>query len=165
MLFTLLLLCVVLITNVLAAQDCEVCQRVLDQIYETLSDDDKKDMLVIEDKILQFCKKQEKGEGRRVCYSIETLKRQVSKPMMNSVPSEVLCKRLAKRDYEICRIAEGGGIKKIDLSTIDPDTMRLRQLKKVLSENGLKCTGCVERREFVNLVKRELLKQDVKEEL
>jgi signal recognition particle subunit SEC65 len=72
--------------------------------------------------------------------------------------------RYLKNDFQILKVLLANVICS-DLSTINPDKMRLRELKKVLSENGLKCNGCVERREFVNLVKRELLKQDVKDEL
>ena len=85
-----------------------MCARVFDDIYAQLDDADKKDHIKIEKKIGAYCAKQLEGEGRRVCYSIETLKREASKPMSWGMPSERVCKKLAKRDYEICRIAEGG---------------------------------------------------------
>lgn len=78
--------------------------------------------------------------------------------------AQVLCKRLAKKDAEICAINEGGGVQKVDLATIDPATMSVKQMKKVLAEYDMKCVGCTDKDEFRNKVKL-LLEQHAKSEL
>ena len=77
------------------------------------------------------------------------------------MPSQKLCQKLAKRDAEICAIAEGGGVQKTDLSTVDPDKMRVKELKSLLNEHGLSCVGCTEKAAFVKLVKEKLLKTEL----
>eukprot|EP01108_Squamamoeba_japonica_P002505 TRINITY_DN2204_c0_g1_i1.p1 TRINITY_DN2204_c0_g1~~TRINITY_DN2204_c0_g1_i1.p1 ORF type:complete len:191 (+),score=57.55 TRINITY_DN2204_c0_g1_i1:63-575(+) len=148
--------------------DCTVCARVFDQLYDEMEDGDLKSLEKIEAKIHAYCERQQTGEGRRVCYSIETLKREASKPMSYEMPSERICQKLAKRDYEICRIAEGGGVTKTDISKLDDakiTKMRVKELKKILSEFEIKCEGCTEKHEFVDKVKNLVAEKQAKAEL
>jgi mesencephalic astrocyte-derived neurotrophic factor len=98
-------------------------------------------------------------QGRRVCYSIETLKREAAKPMTYDLPSDKLCERLAKRDFDICRIPEGGSIKKTELKDLagqDIEKLKVKEIKDVLGDNGVSCSDCTEKSDYVKKL-RDLL--------
>jgi hypothetical protein len=48
-------------------------------------------------------------------------------------------------------------IPKIDLATADVDKLTMTELKRVLNENNLKCTGCTEKSDYIKLVKEKLV--------
>jgi hypothetical protein len=94
-----------------------------------------------------------------VCYSIETLKREAAKPMTYDLPSDKLCERLAKRDFDICRIPEGGSIKKTELKDLagqDIEKLKVKEIKDLLSDNGVSCSDCTEKSDYVKKL-RDLL--------
>lgn len=43
--------------------------------------------------------------------------------------------------------------KEIDLSTVDLGKLRVRDLRKILTDMGESCSGCVEKSEFVSKIK------------
>ena len=54
------------------------------------------------------------------------------------------------------------GVTKTDLSKLDDDTlegMRVKELKKILTEFSEACEGCTEKRDFVNKVKKLVASQ------
>lgn len=77
--------------------------------------------------------------------------------MKNGVPVERICKRLKKSAPEVCEIRFP---EKLDLSKTDITKLRVRQLKKILSERGLKCDGCLEKGDYVRKV-REAIKDEL----
>jgi hypothetical protein len=79
--------------------------------------------------------------------------------MTYDLPSEKLCERLAKRDFDICRIPEGGSIKKTELKDLagqDIDKLKVKDIKDLLTDNGVSCADCTEKSEYVKKL-RELL--------
>ena len=47
-----------------------VCTRVFDEIYETVTEADKKDLAKVEQKLADYCKKQTSGEVRFSCVFV-----------------------------------------------------------------------------------------------
>ena len=45
---------------------------------------------------------------------------------------------------------------KLDLSKVDLSKLRVKQLKKILSENSASCDGCLEKADYVRRVKEVL---------
>jgi len=86
---------------------------------------------------------------------------EVTKPLSFHVPPEVICKKLKKKDSQICELKYE---KQLDWKNINLQKMRVKQLKKILSDWGEDCRGCIEKSDFI--AKIQLLKPKyVKEEL
>jgi hypothetical protein len=86
--------------------------------------------------------------------------------MSYGMPSDKVCAKLAKRDYEICRIPEGGGVKKTELKDVgDPEKLKIKDIKEVLSDNGVKCADCTEKADYVRKLKELLVSKGIKTEL
>jgi hypothetical protein len=135
-----------------AQGECEVCTELLNKIK---ADVDVSKMAESEAAIGAFCEKARDGtEERRLCYSIETMKREVSKPWSQGLPSDAVCKRLAKRDEDICSIKR---VEKLDLTTFDFAKARVKQLKRILMDNDLECKGCSEKQQYIDVIKSNLL--------
>merc|ERR1712010_219147 len=81
---------------------------------------------------------------------IETIKRDVSKPISFGMYPEEVCKRkLKKKSSDIC------GVKfpiKTNKNT-NYKKMRVKHLKQILADRGVSCRGCLEKRDFVKKVK------------
>ena len=91
---------------------------------------------------------------KKLCNMIETVKRDVSRPIVNKVPAESICKRLGKRDGEVCKIRDKASsqanLKKVDEAKIKK--MRVKELKAILFDYGAACDNCLEKSDFVNRV-------------
>ena len=69
-------------------------------------------------------------------------------------PVESVCKRLGKRDGEVCRIRDKASSAKV-LDGIDEakiKKMRVKQLKSILFDYGASCDNCLEKPDFVKRV-------------
>mmetsp|Transcript_46191 Transcript_46191/g.113336 ORF Transcript_46191/g.113336 Transcript_46191/m.113336 type:complete len:177 (+) Transcript_46191:84-614(+) len=142
-------------SGVRGSGDCAICIKILGQLYDGVPKEERGDHLKIEEHIDRMCQKAKPNtEARRVCYSIETLKRKVSMPMKNGLPVDVICKKLAKADEDICNIRE---IKEVDLRDLDLKKMRVRQIRNLLSEHDLHCKGCREKAEFVKMLQEQVI--------
>jgi len=62
--FLFFLSCIISEINALKAADCEVCFSVMDKFAATLTNNEKKDPKMIEEKFRQYCKKA-KGKDQR----------------------------------------------------------------------------------------------------
>eukprot|EP01119_Soliformovum_irregulare_P003439 TRINITY_DN1396_c0_g1_i1.p1 TRINITY_DN1396_c0_g1~~TRINITY_DN1396_c0_g1_i1.p1 ORF type:complete len:163 (+),score=37.92 TRINITY_DN1396_c0_g1_i1:86-574(+) len=130
-------------------KECEVCINVLGQIQKTLTPQDKS-LEQIEAKITQFCESATEDKDQRLCYAIDTTKREVSKPFQNGLPVEKICDRLKKKDAVICALQYPV---KIDLSTIDAGSLRVKEIQKILGQYKKSCTGCIEKSDYVKALK------------
>lgn len=96
------------------------------------------------------------------------------------MPSDKICEKLMKKDPQICDLRYGKVSilwtfanfnllfklteKTIDLKTVDLKKLRVKDLKKILSDWDEVCDGCIEKAEFITRI--ELLKPKyVREEL
>ncbi|XP_014673227.1 PREDICTED: mesencephalic astrocyte-derived neurotrophic factor-like [Priapulus caudatus] len=105
----------------------------------------------------------------RFCYYIGGLKESatsrlgdISKPVSYHLPPEKICEKLSKQDGQICDLVYD---KKIDFDTIDFKKTRVKELKRILSDWGEDCRGCVEKDEYINRVKELIPKHAPKSEL
>nr|XP_022296231.1 mesencephalic astrocyte-derived neurotrophic factor homolog [Crassostrea virginica] len=157
------LLCVLYVVGVCSAKkpvtkdNCEVCVTVIDRFEKTLQDDDRKDTGNIEKLFMKFCKNL-KGKEERFCYYIGGLKTSatyilgtMSKPLMSFMPSIKICEKLRDADSQICDLKYD---KQIDLTKVELKKLKVKDLKKILSDWGEDnaCKGCAEKSDFIKKV-------------
>ena len=95
--------------------------------------------------------------------------REISKPMIYELPAESICSKLKKKDAEICLLEyTSSGSKSsdtstsddpirgqeanIDLNKVDLHTLKIKDLKKILSDLDGTCPGCTEKSEFISKI-------------
>ncbi|XP_050071281.1 mesencephalic astrocyte-derived neurotrophic factor homolog [Anopheles maculipalpis] len=154
-------------TIALKEGECEVCVKTVNAFVDTLSDETKKDTKRIEDEFRGFCKKA-KNKEQRFCYylggvedSATGILGELSKPISWSMPAEKICEKLKKKDAQICDLRYD---KQIDLTTVDLKKLKVRDLKKILSDWDEECDGCLEKTDFIKRIE-ELKHKYVKTEL
>lgn len=135
--------------------DCEVCVSTVDKFMNTLSDDVKKDTKKIEAAFKDFCKGT-KSKENRFCYYLGGLEEsatgilgELSKPISWSMPADKVCEKLKKKDAQICDLRFE---KEIDLDTVDLKKLKVRDLKKILSDWDETCEGCIEKTDFIKRI-------------
>lgn len=74
---------------------------------------------------------------------------ELSKPLSNFLPAEKVCEKLKKRDNQICDLRYE---KQIDLNAVDIKKLKVRELKKILSDWDETCDGCIEKPDFVRRI-------------
>ena len=69
----------------------------------------------------------------------------MSRPMSFGMPAEDICiRKLNKKNPEFCSVKYN--VEKVEKAKItNPEKMRISQLKAILAEHGVKCTGCLEK--------------------
>jgi len=146
---------------------CEVCQGVLTRLQNSLTDSEKSDPAAIEKKFKELCLDAKKAE-HRFCYYIGGLEEsatkivpEMSKPLSWGLPVEKVCERLEKKDSQICELRYE---KTIDFKTVDFKKLRVRDLKKILSDWDESCDGCIEKADFIKRIE-ELKPKYVREDL
>nr|CAG4636567.1 EOG090X0F26 [Eubosmina coregoni]SVE70102.1 EOG090X0F26 [Eubosmina coregoni] len=147
--------------------DCEVCFSVINRFAAGLTSDEKKDPKKIEDKFRKFCKTA-KGKDSRFCYylggveeSATGILSEMSKPLSWSSPTDKVCEKLKKKDNQICDLRYE---KSIDLKTVDLKKLKVRDLKKILSDWDESCDDCIEKADFIKRIE-QLKPKYVKQEL
>jgi len=165
--FLFFLSCIISEIHALKAADCEVCFSVMEKFPASLTSDEKKDTKVIEAKFRQFCKKA-KGKENRFCYYIGGVEDsatgilgEMSKPVSWSMPADKICEKLKKKDNQICDLRYE---KQIDLKTVNLKKLKVRDLKKILSDWEETCDDCIEKGDFIKRIE-SLKPKYVKEEL
>lgn len=146
---------------------CEVCVGVLTRLQNSLTDSEKSDPAAIERKFKELCLDSKKAENR-FCYYIGGLEEsatkivpEMSKPLSWGLPVEKVCERLEKKDSQVCELRYE---KTIDFKTVDFKKLRVRDLKKILSDWDESCDGCIEKADFIKRIE-ELKPKYVREEL
>jgi len=65
------------------------------------------------------------------------------------MPKHKVCKRLTKDNPDICDVKYPIKVEKKGEQAVDYNSMKVKDLKKILSERGVDCKGCSEKAEFV----------------
>lgn len=135
--------------------DCEVCVATVEKFVNTLSEDVKGDTKKIEAAFRKFCKGT-KSKENRFCYYLGGLEEsatgilgELSKPISWSMPPNKVCEKLKKKDAQICDLRFE---KQIDLDTVDLKKLKVRDLKKILSDWDETCDGCIEKTDFIKRI-------------
>ena len=135
--------------------ECEVCISTVEKFVNTLSDDAKKDTKEIEVAFKDFCKGT-KSKENRFCYYLGGLEEsatgilgELSKPISWSMPANKVCEKLKKMDAQICDLRFE---KQIDINTVDLKKLKVRDLKKILSDWDERCDGCIEKTDFIKRI-------------
>merc|ERR1711944_97173 len=133
----------------LKGDDCEVCISVLSRFMDTLSKDEKSDKNAIEKQFKKYCKDL-KLKKNRFCYYLggtadaaTGILGEMSKPMSWGMPADKICEKLKKKDRQVCELTYE---KQIDFSTVDFKKLKVKDLKKILSDWDETCDGFRERR-------------------
>jgi len=71
------------------------------------------------------------SRDRKMCYYFEPIRAAIAQPFSTRMPKNRVCKRLQKSNGEICRVKE---------------------LKGILNDRGIKCEGCLEKEDFVKRI-------------
>ncbi|XP_056443575.1 cerebral dopamine neurotrophic factor-like [Gadus chalcogrammus] len=77
----------------------------------------------------------------------------VARPLSVHVPVEKICQRLGSTDKQICELKYEQQL--WDLSSAGLLSLRVAELKRVLSSWGEECRGCLEKHEFVDLIQEK----------
>ena len=107
----------------------------------------RSDMPKVEQRLGELCDDKMLSETRKkVCYFMSPIKREVSQLMKNGLPNDRICKRLAQKSSEICAVRNKV---KVEKGSTDYNSLKVKDLKKVLADRGVACDGCVEKSDFV----------------
>jgi len=136
---------------------CEVCITFLTKFRATLDglESGSSDTTVIEKELRKACKTTQPKDERFCWYlgatdtSATGMVQQVTKPMSFHKPVEKICGDLYKKDAQICDLKYE---KQIDLKTVNIKKLKVKDLKKILEQNGQDCKGCTEKGEYVKKV-------------
>lgn len=142
-------------------RECEVCMSNLEKIEKLIPKDKRSDKIAIEKAITTHCTLSgfgsewkpnpllEDPKDVKMCYYFEPIKKSISQPFSTGMPKAKVCKRLMKDNPEICEVKYPIKIEKKAGEQIDYNSMRVKQLKTLLDQRGVKCQGCSEKSEFV----------------
>lgn len=140
-------------------EECEVCVKVISKFVDSIDDDIKKSPEKIENQFSKFCKNL-KDKEERFCYyigglatSATNILRIMSKPVSWHMPPEKVCEKLKAADSQICELKYD---KQIDLSEVNFKKLKVKDLKKILSDWGEDdaCKGCAEKDDFIRAVEK-----------
>mmetsp|Transcript_17619 Transcript_17619/g.26099 ORF Transcript_17619/g.26099 Transcript_17619/m.26099 type:complete len:170 (+) Transcript_17619:17-526(+) len=132
-------------------KECEVCVSVLEKVDALLESGDKRQKDKIEGAIDEFCgQKKLRPKDDKMCYSLKTIKKNVSQPFSLGMPKLKVCQRLKKDNNEICNLRYPI---KVEKGSVDYNKMKVKSLKTILRDRGVACEGCVEKSDFVRRCK------------
>lgn len=144
-----------------------VCVSVVTKFSATLDEATRKDPKQIETQFKEFCKAT-KGKDNRFCYYLGGLEEsatgilgELSRPLSSFLPPQKVCEKLEKKDAQICELRYE---KQIDLNAVDLKKLKVRDLKKILSDWDEVCDGCLEKTDFIKRIE-ELKPKYVRTEL
>lgn len=147
--------------------ECEVCVSVMERFRATLSSDDSSKPAKIESAFKKFCKDLKTKENR-FCYYLggtadaaTGILGEMSKPLSWGMPSDKICEKLKKKDKQVCELTYE---KQIDFKTVDLKKLKVKELKKILSDWDEVCDGCLEKADFIKRIE-ELKPKHVRDEL
>lgn len=142
-------------------KECEVCIANLEAIDKLIPADKRKKKDEIESAISKHCTKSGSGStwkanpaltnprDVKMCYYFEPIKRAISQPFSTGMPKGKVCKRLMQSNPEICEVKYPIKVEKKEGEEVDYGKLRVKQLKTILDQRGVKCTGCTEKTDFV----------------
>jgi len=141
----------------LKAGECEVCIKFIKKFSDKLSEEDRKDNNVLTQKLKKACKKA-KGKENRFCYYVggtedaaTYILNEITKPLGYFMSPEAICEKLKKKDRQICELQYD---KELDWKNINLKKMRVKQLKKILSDWDEVCDGCLEKSDYIRKIEK-----------
>jgi len=144
-----------------------VCISVMKRFQDSLQKDEASDPKKIESAFKNFCADLKLKENR-FCYYLggtadaaTGILGEMSKPLSWGMPVEKVCEKLKKKDKQICELRYE---KQIDLKSVDLKKLKVRDLKKILSDWDEGCDGCLEKGDFIKRIE-ELKPKYIREEL
>ncbi|XP_071495226.1 mesencephalic astrocyte-derived neurotrophic factor homolog [Diadema antillarum] len=171
LLLSVVIQCLTLTEAKLKEGECEVCLSVVQQLENMITDEDRKDTAVIEKKIRKFCKGA-KGKENRFCYymggtedAATGMLNDLIKPLSVPLPADRICKKLNAKDSQICELKYE---KQIDLDAVDLKKLKVKDLKKILTDWGESCKSCLEKNDFIEKIeelKPKYFRKQQKQEL
>ncbi|KAM5172031.1 cerebral dopamine neurotrophic factor [Mantella aurantiaca] len=140
-----------------APAECEVCKEFLQRFYQSLLEKKREfTAAAIEDELVNACR-DATGKENRLCYYLGAtsdaatkILSEVTRPMSAHVPVSKICEKLRKIDIQICELKYE---RKIDPNSVDLTKLRVAELKKILDNWGEACIACIEKTDFVKLIK------------
>merc|ERR1712115_35915 len=149
------------------AGDWEVCISIIDRFRKTLAKDQEGDPKAIEKEFVKFCKPLKTKENR-FCYFLggtadaaTGILGEMSKPLSWGMPALKVCEKLKKKDRQVCEQAYD---KQIDFKSVDLKKLKVRDLKKILSDWEETCDGCLEKGDYIKRI-NEVKPKHVRDEL
>eukprot|EP01039_Chlorochromonas_danica_P006507 gene6507-7176_t len=142
-------------------KECEVCISNLESIDKLIPSEKKNDKAAIEKAIGTHCTLSGFGsewkpnpaltspKDVKMCYIFEPIKKSISTPFATGMPKKKVCERLKKDNPEICEIKYPIKVEKKAGEAINYNKMKVKELKDILNQRGVKCTGCSEKSDFV----------------
>jgi hypothetical protein len=94
----------------------------------------------------------------RQCYYFNPIKELVARPMAIGMPALKACEKMAKSNPEICEVRFPVKVDKTS-NVEDFKKMKVKALKKILTERGEKCSGCTEKADYVKRVMETMHKE------
>jgi len=138
-------------------ENCEVCVSFVSKFISTLDDATKSKPAAIEKAFRKTCKTAKKADNR-LCYYVggtedaaTGMLGELSKPISIHMPAEKVCMKLYRKDEQICDLRYE---KQMDLSTVDLKKLKVKDLKKILTEWEEDCKGCTEKADFVARIEK-----------
>mmetsp|Transcript_1224 Transcript_1224/g.1270 ORF Transcript_1224/g.1270 Transcript_1224/m.1270 type:complete len:180 (-) Transcript_1224:85-624(-) len=141
-------------------RECEVCISNLNAIDNLIPKSEKSSQEAVEKAIGQHCTKSGFGSewkpnpslsprDVKMCYMFEPIKKAIAHPFSMKMPKAKVCTRLKKDNPEICEVKYPLKVEKKEGEAVDYNKLRVKDLKTILDQRGVKCTGCTEKSEFV----------------
>jgi len=128
-----------------------VCVKVMEDIRATMTKEESRKKPDIEKAMGVYCARDDlSAREKKICYYIDPIKRDVAQPFSLGMPSLKVCQRITKQNPEICTVKFPVKTEKMEQK--DLSKLRVKQLKQILSQRGVECTGCIEKEEFVKKV-------------
>lgn len=142
-------------------KECEVCINNLEKIDMLIPKEKKSDKAAIESAIGTHCTLSgfgsdwkpnpalENSKDVKMCYMFEPIKKAISGPFSMGMPKQKVCKRLMKDNPDICESRYPIKVERKEGESVNYNKMKIKDLKKILSQRNTKCTGCTEKGDFV----------------
>ncbi|XP_074644703.1 mesencephalic astrocyte-derived neurotrophic factor homolog [Tubulanus polymorphus] len=136
-------------------ENCEVCVGVMEKFEKTLTS--RSDQSKIRTEFVKFCEKLKKGsKEERFCYyiggtkdSATSILNVMTRPVSLTMPPTKTCEKLYEKDSQICDLKYE---KKIDLVNANFRKMKVKELKKILSDWDADCRGCAEKSDYIKRI-------------
>ena len=89
----------------------------------------------------------------KMCYYMEPIKKSISQLFSTGMPKQKVCVRLKKDNPEICEVKYPLKVDKKEGEEVNYNKMKVKELKELLNNRGVKCIGCTEKEDFVKKCK------------
>ena len=95
------------------------------------------------------------ARDRKMCYYFEPIRAAIAQPFSTRMPKDRVCKRLKQSNGEICNVKYQV---QVDNNLSDEEMLaqlkkkRVKELKGILNDRGVKCEGCLEKDDFIKKI-------------